>query len=68
MSESLAEALPNEQSRVREVLSCYQEIGPSGALACAMIEQSLKNADQAVMSGDVVAMMVAYNDLKEIDV
>jgi hypothetical protein len=32
----------------------------------AMIEQSLRAADKAVMSGDLVAMIAAYKDLKEI--
>ncbi len=34
--------------------------------AAAMIEQSLKAADKAVISGDIVAMMAAYKDLQEI--
>jgi hypothetical protein len=32
-----------------------------------MIEQSLRAADKAVMSGDLVAMISAYQDLKEIE-
>ena len=64
--ESLAEALPKEQARVREVLEHYKEIGPSGLFGAAMIEQSLQRADKAIMSGDVVAMIAAYKDLKEI--
>ncbi len=64
---SLGEALPVEMARVREVLGHYKEIGPAGMFGAAMIEQSLRMADQAVMSGDVVAMIRAYQDLKEID-
>lgn len=64
--ETLGEALPKEQARVREVLGHYKEIGPAGAFGAAMIEQSLQQADRAVMSGDVVAMMAAYKDLQEI--
>lgn len=63
---SLAESLPAEQARVREVLGYYREIGPAGAIGAAMIEQSLRRADQAVMSGDVIAMLAAYEDLKGI--
>lgn len=63
---SLAEELPKEQARVREVLSHYREIGPAGALGAMLIEQSLREADEAVMSGDVVRMIRAYEDLKEI--
>ena len=65
--ETLADALPKEIARVREVLGNYKEIGPSGMFGAAMIEQDLRAADAAVMSGDVVAMLRAYNALKEID-
>ena len=64
--ESLGEALPKEQERVREVLQGYREIGPAGTFGAVMIEQSLRAADQAVMSGDLVAMMRCYEDLKGI--
>ena len=63
---SLAEALPQEQARVRKVLGYYKEIGPAGAIGAMLIEQSLQAADQAIMSGDVVQMIAAYEDLKEI--
>lgn len=63
--ESLGEALPKEQARVREILGHYKEIGPAGAFGAAMIEQSLRRADAAIMSGDLPAMIDAYNDLKE---
>lgn len=63
--ETLGEALPKEQARVREILGLYKEIGPAGAFGAAMIEASLRKADAAVMSGDLIAMIDAYNDLKE---
>ena len=66
MTESLAEALPKEMARVREVLGHYKEIGPTGAFGAAMIEQDLRAADKAMMSGDVIAMIQAFNTLKEI--
>lgn len=65
--ESLGNALPKEQARVREVLGHYKEIGPTGALGAAMIEHSLQKTDEAVMSGDVAAMIAAYKDLQEIE-
>lgn len=64
MSESLADALPKEQARVRKILGYYREIGPAGAFGAFMIEQSLRQADIAAASGDVVAMVWAYEDLK----
>lgn len=67
MGESLAEALPKEMARVREVLGQYRAIGPAGMFGAAFIEQDLRAADQAVMSGDVVAMLRAYEQLKTIE-
>lgn len=64
--DSLGDALPREQARVREVLGHYREIGPVGAIGAMLIEQSLAAADRAVMIGDVVAMIAAYKDLQGI--
>ncbi|KKL49578.1 hypothetical protein LCGC14_2314060 [marine sediment metagenome] len=61
---TLGDELPKQQARCRELLVIYKEIGPSGAFGAAMIEQSLREADQAVISGDVVAMLRAYARLK----
>lgn len=67
MSETLADALPAEMARVREVLGHYKELGPVGMFGAMFIEQSLQAADKAVMSGDVVAMLRAFAELKEIN-
>lgn len=67
MTESLAEALPKEQARVREVLGHYKEIGPAGFFGASMIEVELAKADRAAASGDVVAMLRALESLKEIN-
>ncbi len=63
---TLADALPAEMARVREVLGHYREIGPAGAVGAAFIEQDLRAADRAVMSGDVVAMIRALEVLRGI--
>lgn len=65
--ETLADALLGELARVREVLGHYKEIGPPGRFGAAMIEQELRAADSAVMNGDLVGMLRAYNALKEIE-
>lgn len=65
--ETLADALPKEIAHVREVLGHYRDIGPAGMFGAAFIEQDLKRADQAVMSGDLIAMIAALNALREID-
>lgn len=64
---SLAEELQKEQARVREVLGHYKAIGSAGMFGAAFIEQDLRAADQAIMSGDIVAMISAYEKLKEIE-
>lgn len=65
--ESLGEALPEEQARVRELIIQYRDpiLNGAGGLAAAMMELSLQKADRAVISGDVIQMMTAYEDLKE---
>ena len=65
--QNLAEALPIECARVRKVLGYYKEIGPAGMFGAAFIEQDLRDADRAMVSGDVVAMIAAYQKLKEIE-
>jgi len=64
--ETLADALPKEMARVREVQGLYKDIGPAGAFGAAMIERDLQAADKAVMSGDVIEMIRALNILREI--
>ena len=66
-NESLGEALPKEQARVREVLSHYIALGPPGQFGARMIEASLQAADRAVMDGDLMAMVAAYKDLQTIE-
>lgn len=63
--ETLADALPKEQERVRELINIYKSIGPGGAVAVILMEYSLKRAEVAVAAGDVVGMIAAYKELKE---
>lgn len=63
---TLADALPKEQARVREILGHYKEIGPAGMFGAAMIEATLQAADRASARGDIVAMLQAYKALQEI--
>ena len=65
-TETIADALPAEMARVREVLAQYREIGTAGALGVLFIESDLRAADTAVMSGDVVAMLRALKALQGI--
>lgn len=59
----LAEELPKEQQRVRELLPLYDSI-PTGTFGAAMLRQVLTRAEQAAASGDVIAMLRSYEELK----
>lgn len=64
MMKTLAEALPREQARCRELLQAYKDLGPAGAFGHAMIEAALKRADSAVAAGDVAAMLRSLKELR----
>ena len=64
MTNTLGDALPQEMARCRRLLEVYKEIGPAGSFAHAMIENDLKVADAAMVSGDLVAMIRSYEALK----
>lgn len=65
---SLGTELPKEQARVRELRGQYTELrgtpGVNVEFAITMMDAALKEAEEAVMSGDVVRMIRAYEELK----
>lgn len=63
MSDSLATAFPKEQARCRELLQAYRDLGPVGVFGALHIEQTLKRADEAAASGDVVEMLRVYEEM-----
>jgi hypothetical protein len=64
---TLGDALPAEMARVRDhVLPHYLEIGPAGMFGAMMIRRDLDAAAKAMAEGDVVAMLSAYQALKEV--
>lgn len=63
---TVGEDFPNQQARARELLAAYKEIGAAGRFGAAVIERALKRADEAAISGDVVAILAAYNELKSL--
>lgn len=67
MTKSVGEEFPKQQARVREVLQSYREIGPAGTFGASIIEQTLRRADEAAMSGDVVAIVRSYQEMLEIE-
>ena len=64
---SLADEFPHQQARVRDLLTEYKAIGPAGMFGTAMIEQVLQRADKAAAEGDVVAMIVSFKEMKEVE-
>jgi hypothetical protein len=64
---SVGEDFPKQQARARELLKAYREIGPAGRFGALMIEQALRRADEAAISGDVVAVLRSYQELKELE-
>jgi len=62
---TLGDQLPKELERVRKLKAVYESLpGGAGMPAAWMMEQSLQNADRAMVSGDLVEMIRAYEDLK----
>jgi hypothetical protein len=61
---TLGDRFPAEQARVRELLGEYKALGSVGAFGALMIEQVLRRADSAAVSGDVVAMLRSYEEMK----
>jgi hypothetical protein len=67
--DTLADALPREMARVRDgVIPLYESLrGMPNVIVeptLWMIRLSLDNAAKAMVSGDIVAMLRAYEDLK----
>ena len=64
-TKSLGEAIPEQRARVRELLVFAHEIGPAGTFAAMVYESALRHADKAVISGDPVEMIRAFQELKD---
>jgi hypothetical protein len=65
--ETLGDAFPKEQARVRTILGYYKEIGPTGTFGALMIEHLLQRADEAAVKQDVVAMIQVFKEMQEIE-
>jgi len=63
---TLADALPKEIERVREIIKEYEDpmLEGAGTFAAAMMKGSISLAEKAIMQGDVVSMLQCYNELK----
>lgn len=81
--DNLGDALLKEQARCRDLRTLYNEIGSTGDASAATIgsalqratafvvvaaiETALRRADEAVMTGDIVAMIQSYQELKDFE-
>ncbi len=61
---TLADELPRQQERCRNILESALEIGPPGAFLAAMLRASLGRAEKAAASGDLAEMIAACKDLQ----
>ena len=62
---TLADELPRQQARCRQMLEHVLEIGPEGAILAMFLRQSLAKAERAAAEGDVIAMLGACQELQE---
>ena len=60
--ENLVSGLHNEIVRVKELLKEYEAL-PQGRFAAHFLRMSLKQAEEALASGDAVDMLRCYQDL-----
>lgn len=69
-SRSLAEALPLEIERVKELIKLYEDpmLKGAGDLACALMKMDIDKAEKATQEQDTVAMLRAYQELKTYEV
>jgi hypothetical protein len=63
---NLIDGLQEEMNRCRELLKQYEAI-PEGVFGATMIKQTIKRSEQSISSGDVVEMLIMYEELKEIN-
>ena len=64
-TKTVGSEFPVEQARVRELIATYRALpGNVGVLGAAILEEVLRKADQAAMSGDIVAILRSYEEMK----
>ena len=68
MVKTLADGLPEEINRVREIQDMYKSMRGMPQInvepAIALMESSIQNAVKVAASGDVMEMLRAFEDLK----
>lgn len=62
---TVGDDFPREQARLRELIAVYRGLpGGVGTFVALMIEGVLCSADEAAMSGDLVAIIQSYNEMR----
>ena len=64
MDPLLLHLLPTEQARCREIARDYTTLGSIGCFAAALIEQTLKRADRAIIEGGEDAIRSVLRELQ----
>ena len=63
---NLIEGLHEEMNRVRELINEYERLPDGvGFIGASIMRASIKMAEKSLESGDVVAELRAYEDLKK---
>jgi hypothetical protein len=63
---SIGEEIVKEMARVRELLPLYDAV-PAGIFAATMMRAALDKAAKALAEGDIVQIILSYEDLKGFD-
>lgn len=63
---TLGEAYPKEQARLRQCLINGKEVGLPGVFYCAIIQELLERADRAAIEQDLPEMIKIYGEMKGI--
>jgi len=61
---NLVQGLIEEMNRCRELLKLYEDI-PTGGFGAAMLRRRISGGEEAMISGDVIEMLKAYQALTE---
>lgn len=65
-NKNLISSMHEEMNRCRELEKLYADI-PAGSFGVAMTQRAIKNAEKSIEENDVVKMLIAYKELKEIE-
>jgi hypothetical protein len=63
---SIGTDFPLQQARLRQLLKQYQNAGKFGLFGVVIIEGTLKEAESAIASGNVLRILSAYGRMTEI--